>query len=139
MSNAIETQKLTITIHNQTNNPLLPRKELNCDVQSKQTPSKESLTSEISNLLGVDKQMIVLGSLVTGFGSDKTRFNCKLYKSREEMEKVEPFHVISKVFGVESVKFSKKMRKAERKKRQKVWGTERRNLLKAERKEKRGQ
>ena len=54
------------------------------------------------------------------------------------MEMVEPFHVVSKVFGVESSKMGKKMRKAERKKKQKVWGTERRNVLRAERKEARG-
>merc|ERR1712108_32115 len=134
MTNTLETQKLNITIHTQVNNPLLPRKELNCDVQSKQTPSKTSLTSEISNLLGVQKEMIGLGSLKSKFGSDKTSFLCKLYKTISQMEKVEPFPVISKIFGVESKKLGKKMRKAERKKKQKVWGTERRNVLRAERK-----
>ena len=138
MSTALDTQKLTITIHTQTTNPLLPRKELHCDVQCKQTPSKESLKNEISELLGVPKEMITLGSLRTGFGSDRTSFMCKLYRSRDQMEMVEPFHVVSKVFGVESSKMGKKMRKAERKKKQKVWGTERRNVLRAERKEARG-
>merc|ERR1712035_17458 len=138
MSNALETQKLSIEIHSQKNNLLLPRKELDCEVTAKQTPSKASLINELSNILGINKDMIVIGTCKTGFGSDKTKFFCKLYKDRESMEKVEPFHIISKIFNIESTKLSKKARKAERKKKSKVWGTERRNLLKAERKEARG-
>lgn len=138
MSNAVETQKLIINVISQENNLILPRKELNCEAVAKQTPSKESLINGLSNLLGINREMIVINSCRTGFGSDKTTFFCKIYKERESMEKVEPFHVISKIFKIESNKLSKKARKAERKKKSRVWGTERRNILKAERKEARG-
>ncbi|KAF7697552.1 30S ribosomal protein S24e [Cucumispora dikerogammari] len=138
MSSAVDTQKLVMHIISQENNLLLPRKELHCEVIAKQTPSKESLTNELSNTLGIQKDLIVIESCKTGFGSDKTTFFCKVYKERATMEKIEPFHVISKIYKVASTKMSKKARKAQRKKKSKIWGTERRNTLKAERKEARG-
>lgn len=138
MSNAIETQALNISIKKQSQNPIIPRSELFCEVTAKQTPSKKSLINELSNLLGMKQDMIVIDSCKTGFGSDKTSFFCKIYNDKESMEKIEPFHVLMKIFELEKTKSSKKARKNERKTKNKVWGTERRNILKAERKDKRG-
>ena len=125
---------MDIKIESTFQNPLISRTELTgFAISSSVAPTTAELTAHLVESFGI--KHVIVSNVKTGFGSKKTTFSAKLYKNDEVLRKVEKFHVLHKRFGVEKTKLPRRARKDLRKKKSKVWGSEKRNIKKEEKKQ----
>lgn len=109
-------------------NPLLSRKEITVSINHEQkgTPSKEAITSVISNLFKTKDTNVVVKNVHTRFGSQLTKCDVRIYENGEVKEKLE-----SKI----KRELSRRARKTERKSKAKMFGTLRRHVKKQEKRQ----
>ncbi|KAG0436540.1 40S ribosomal protein S24 [Dictyocoela muelleri] len=126
--------QLEIQILNIKENKLMERKEIDLraiHLQSS-TPTKEEMREKLSPMLKVKPENIILCGCKTRFGTNITMAKAKVYDSLDQLKKIEHFHVVSKITGEKKTKANRRARKDARKKRIAMWGTLKRNMKKAE-------
>lgn len=119
-------------------NKLLSRKELDVVAYhpGMPIPSREEITDKISELYQTSKKNIVVGNLKNRYGTHRTTLRAKIYSNAEVLSSVEKKHVVAKITGKELQITPRRVRKDERKKRYKIFGTIKRAMKKAEKKNK---
>ncbi|KRH92094.1 hypothetical protein M153_12152000428 [Pseudoloma neurophilia] len=124
-----------ISVKNEFNNKLLDRIELVLTVKHpKASFKKESVKSFIQKKYNTLNY--VCSESRTEFGKTETVTKCRVYKNKEQFEKIEDFHVLHKVGLKEKTKDPRRVRKDKRKRKVLTWGTQRRQDRKSERKQK---
>lgn len=126
---ALETQVCAV----KENRPL-QRKELMLRVSHSRasTPSKEEISSQISSLFKVKKDLIVVYGCQTKFGKNETKCNVKVYDNFDILKEVEKNSVVRSKTKEEIKKKVRRVRKDTRKKKSKIFGTIKRHVRKAE-------
>lgn len=119
-------------------NKLLSRKELAITVlhAGAAVPDRETLRSKIAELYQTGKDRIVVSSFKNRYGTHRTTLSAKIYSNADALESTEMRHVVTKLTGKEFKTVPRRVRKDERKKRYKMFGTLKRSMKKAERKNK---
>lgn len=114
-------------------NPLLNRREVTVTVNhhGQGTPAKQVITSELNQIYSVPAANIYVFKMNTKFGSSETTAEAHLYGSLDDMKKIEYPFVIARKTGVAIEKVGRRVRKEERKKKAKIFGTIKRNMTKA--------
>ncbi|KAG0416906.1 30S ribosomal protein S24e [Dictyocoela roeselum] len=132
MSNT--TGQLEIQILNIKENKLMERKEIELKATHLQssTPTKEEMRAKLSPLLKANPQNIIVCDCKTRFGTNITTAKAKVYDSLDQLKKIEHFHVVTKITGEKKTKANRRARKDARKKKVAMWGTLKRNMKKAE-------
>jgi len=72
--------------------PLLARKEIGGIVifASAKTPSNDEMKKAIASELKVDEKTVLVKHIYTGFGTNEAEFEAYVYKTLEDMKRVEP-------------------------------------------------
>ncbi|UYI26622.1 ribosomal protein S24 [Encephalitozoon cuniculi] len=119
-------------------NRLLSRKELDVVAYhpGMPIPSKEEIREKISELYQTKKDNVVVMDLKNRYGTHRTTLKAKIYSSIEVLSNIEKKHIVAKLTGKEFHVTPRRVRKDERKKRYKIFGTLKRAMKKAERKNK---
>jgi ribosomal protein S24E len=67
---------------------LLPRIDVIAEIAhlNKRTPSNEEVREELSKLMKVDKELILIKHIYTGYGSDISKIEAYAYNSKEDMD-----------------------------------------------------
>lgn len=127
---------LELEVESIRDNKLLSRKELRMVVHHPGAgiPDKESLRDKISELYQTNKKNIVVANLKNRYGTYRTTLNARIYPNTDALTSTEKKSVVARLTGEEIKKTPRRIRKDERKKRYKMFGTLRRNMRKAERK-----
>ncbi len=82
---------MEITVKNKKENPLLQREELTGEITfTGATPSNQQLKEELSKKIGAQQEVIVIRHIYTTFGGGKAAFEAVAYKSKEQLDKIEP-------------------------------------------------
>jgi|SRR3989344_8755153 len=82
---------LNLKILNEKQKKLLDRKEVELEaIYDKATPKKEEMLKEISSLLKIKENLIVLKKINQIFGASKAKVLVYVYASEESLKKVEP-------------------------------------------------
>ncbi|KAI5176392.1 small subunit ribosomal protein S24e [Pancytospora epiphaga] len=129
---------LAITVTKYNTNALLGRKEVELSIShpSQATPNKSVISSELSNLYTVPSDQIYVYGTKTGFGANLSVARAHLYNSLDDLKKIERSFVVTRLTGVSETKIKRIIRKQDRKKKSKIFGTEKRNMMKAKRRNK---
>ncbi len=90
--------ELTIRKVKEFENPLLFRKEYVFAVihEGKSTPSRIQIREELSKLLGVSKDLIVIRKLKTEFGMNLTYAEVHVYEDKKKMLEIEPRYILKR-------------------------------------------
>lgn len=116
-------------------NKLLDRIELVLAVKHPNTSfRKEQLKTFIQKKF--NSQNYVCGESRTEFGKPETVTKVRVYKNKEQFEKIEDFYVLYKMGLRKKDKDPRRVRKDKRKRKLLVWGSQRRQDKKMERKQK---
>lgn len=69
---------------------LLPRIDIIAEVShvNKKTPSTEEVKTELSKLMKVNKELILVKHIYSGYGSDISKIEAYAYDSKEDMESI---------------------------------------------------
>ncbi len=82
---------MEVAIKNKKENPLLLREELTGEITfTGATPSNQQLKEELVKKLGAQQEVIVIRHIYTKFGGGKASFEAVAYKSKEQLDKIEP-------------------------------------------------
>lgn len=82
---------MKIEIKEKKENPLLSRTEVSGVVIFQGvTPSNEKMAQSIASQLKVDTSVVKMKNIYTGFGEQKAKFLAFVYKSKEELDRIEP-------------------------------------------------
>lgn len=119
-------------------NKLLSRRELDVVAYhpGMPIPSQEEIRAKISELYQTNKKNIVVGNFKNRYGTHRTTLKAKIYSSVEALSNTEKKHIVAKLTGKEFQITPRRVRKDERKKRYKIFGTLKRAMKKAEKKNK---
>ena len=97
-------------------NKLLGRREINFNiVQEGSTPSKKDIRVEICKKLNLDPETVIIVKVDQSTGVRQGIGVAHAYKSKEQIAKQEPSHLVDRMNGVKGTKV-KKEKKAEAKK-----------------------
>ncbi len=79
-------------------NPLLYRKEYLFAVihDAQSTPSRQKLREEVSKILGVNKDLVVIRRIKTEFGMNVSKVEVHVYNNREKMLEIEPRYILKR-------------------------------------------
>mgnify|MGYP000277018215 FL=1 len=90
--------ELTIRKVKEFENPLLFRKEYVFAVihEGKSTPPRIQIREELSKLLGVSKDLIVIRKLKTEFGMNLTYAEVHVYEDKKKMLEIEPKYILKR-------------------------------------------
>lgn len=127
---------LDIRVNKYQNNPLLKRRELEITVNHDKTstPSKKEMAENISSSYSLPASQIYVFGIKTGFGSNESVAYAHIYNSMQDLKDIEKEHVIAKITGEVKSKINRRTKKQEKNKKLKIFGSERRNKMKAKRK-----
>ncbi|KAL6120616.1 rps24e [Nucleospora cyclopteri] len=114
-------------------NCVLKRREIElCIKHDRQpTPQKEIIRKELCTNYSVPETQIYVYNLRTGFGSNETNAMAHIYSDATEMREIVLPYVLRKITGEEIKKIPRRQRKDARKKKAKIFGTMKRNMQKA--------
>lgn len=87
---------MELKIKEDTRNPLLDRKEIKFEIQSKTTPTRESVKEELVGKTRADKNLIVIQSLKQRFGENVIEGYAKVYDNESSLKKIELEHVLNR-------------------------------------------
>ena len=73
-------------------NPLLSRTEIKAEINffNEPTPKKEDVQKKISAMEKADEKLVVIKNIHTSFSSGKANVLAYVYKSEDELKKIEP-------------------------------------------------
>lgn len=94
------------------------------------------MRDKIAELYQTDVKNIVIAGLRNRYGTHRTTLKAKIYSGLDVLCSIEKRNVVAKLTGKEFKIVPRRVRKDERKKRYKIFGTIKRNMKKAERKNK---
>ena len=82
---------MKLEIKEKKENPLLSRIEVSGIVTFQGvTPSNENMAKSIASQLKVDASVVKMKSIYTGFGEQQAKFVAFVYKSKEELDRIDP-------------------------------------------------
>ncbi len=82
---------MKLEIKEKKENPLLSRIEVSGIVTfAGATPSNEQMAQGIASQLKVDASVVKMKSIYTGFGEQQAKFLAFVYKSKEELDRIDP-------------------------------------------------
>ncbi len=82
---------MKLEIKEKKENPLLSRIEVSGIVTFEgATPSNEQMAKSIASQLKVDTSVVKMKNIYTGFGEQKAKFLAFVYKSKEELDRIDP-------------------------------------------------
>ena len=82
---------MDLTLGATKDNPLLNRKELTADISfTGKTPSYPEVTDALAQKLGVAKDVVAVQHVYTAFGATKAKVLAHVYKTAEDLKKIEP-------------------------------------------------
>lgn len=89
---------MEINIIEETENKLLNRKEIHfeCSYLGEATPPILDVKNKLVAQLDVDKTLLVVDKLKPSFGEGKAKGYAKIYESEEDLNTIEPEHVLNK-------------------------------------------
>lgn len=127
-----------LRVVNSFSNALFNRREISLVVEhnKESTPTKDYVRKELSTNFSVPENQIYVFGMKTKFGSHTTDVQAHLYSNFEEMKRIVLPHVLRRITGEEKQKVARRMRKDARKKKAKIFGTMKRNMKKAEKRNK---
>lgn len=119
-------------------NKLLSRRELEVVAHhpGMPIPSKEEVCEKISELYQTNKKNVVVSDLSNRYGTHRTSLKARIYSSADALADIERKHIVARLTGKEFKTVPRRVRKDERKKRVKIFGTIKRAMKKAEKKNK---
>jgi ribosomal protein S24E len=86
-----DNSKMNLTIKQETESPLLSRKEIKAEVIfEKATPSNDEVAKDIASKTKSSPELIVVKHIYTKFGETKADVEAYIYQSKEALEKIEP-------------------------------------------------
>lgn len=117
-------------------NHLLNRKEVQLEIthNNQASPSKETVTTELSSNYSLPTKQIYVYGMSTKPGLHKTVALANMYNSFDDLKKIEREFVVARITGERPVKVPRRQKKDARIKRYKMFGTLKRNMKKANRK-----
>ncbi|MCR8433608.1 MAG: 30S ribosomal protein S24e [Crenarchaeota archaeon] len=79
-------------------NPLLRRKEYLFAIihDGEPTPSRVRIREELSKLLGISRDLIVVRKLKTEFGTNTSYATVHIYESKDDLLSIEPKHILKR-------------------------------------------
>jgi len=84
---------MNISQLSKTENPLLSREEVSCEITGfKTTPNRAEVRGELASNLGVDEKLVVVTSIQQKFGEGRTVVNANVYANAESLA-IEPAHL----------------------------------------------
>lgn len=98
------------------------------------TPSKSEISTKICSLFKVKNDFVVVQDCKNKFGTHEMKCNVKVYDSLDVLKAVEKKSILKSKFNIEKKRKIRRVRKDEKKKKAKMFGTLRRNIRKAEKK-----
>jgi len=82
---------MKLEIKNKKENPLLSRIEVSGTLSfAGVTPSNEQVAQSIASQLKVDVSVVKMKSIYTGFGEQQAEFAAFVYKTKADLDKIEP-------------------------------------------------
>ncbi|KAF9763342.1 30S ribosomal protein S24e [Nosema granulosis] len=119
-------------------NELLNRNELELAISHERSsvPTKKEIATQISKIFSTKGDSIVVYDITSKAGTHQSVGKVNVYSSVEAMKKVEKDYMVVRKTGETKIKKPRRARKDERKKLYKRFGTVRRAVRKAERKDK---
>ncbi|EPR79176.1 40s ribosomal protein s24 [Spraguea lophii 42_110] len=135
-------QSFSIEILSRYDNELLHRSEvdLNISHENAMTPSRSDVAQKLAQLFNTGVNNIVIRGTKTFFGSGNSKVKVKVYNNMDQLKKIEHFCELKRIAEKSKTemqlveKLPRRTRKDNRKKRNKMWGTEKRRMKKAEKK-----
>ncbi|EQB59815.1 40s ribosomal protein s24 [Vairimorpha apis BRL 01] len=121
-----------------TTNILLNRQELNLKIHHKESPvpPKTVITEKLSKLFQTSKDNIVLYDIFNVQGTHESVGKVNIYNNKSDLKNVEKDYVVQRKTGESKTRKPRRARKDERKKSYARFGTVKRAMKKAERKNK---
>ena len=131
--------KATLRIRKYIQNKLLDRKQFVVDLQhpGDKAPTRDEIKEQVSKTLHSNKDLIVIFGLHTVFGGGRTTGFGFVYDSKDALTKYEPKHRLIKAGLATKGTKTRRMRKNDRKRKVKVWGSGVRAAAHKERRQKR--
>ena len=89
---------MEVTVVSDSNNAMLGRREITFSVaQDDRTVSKEELKKELCKKLNLAPELTVITRIDQRFGARQSRGAAHSYKSKEDLERMEPRHIIARL------------------------------------------
>ncbi|RLF67693.1 MAG: 30S ribosomal protein S24e [Thermoplasmata archaeon] len=97
---------MELQIESKKYNPLLKRTEIYARIVHKKsaTPSREDVRNLIASEFGVNKDLVIIHYIRTGFGWTVSKVYAKIYDSIEDLRRIEPKHMLRKHGLIEEAK-----------------------------------
>ncbi|HDJ51516.1 MAG TPA: 30S ribosomal protein S24e [Thermoprotei archaeon] len=97
---------MELQIESKRYNPLLKRTEIYARIVHKKsaTPSREDVRNLIASEFGVNKDLVIIHYIRTGFGWTVSKAYAKIYDSIEDLRRIEPKHMLRKHGLIEEAK-----------------------------------
>ncbi len=103
---------MKVEIIEERENPLLERRELKFKVTHEAaTPRREEVREKLIALANASGDTVVLASLLPKFGARESLGTARIYRSKEQLKKVEHKHAVRKNFPEEAKPEAKKEEK----------------------------
>ena len=98
-------------------NPLLMRTEIHYRIYhpNETTPKREMVREELARKMNITKDRVIVDHLKSEFGKSETLGYAKIYKNREEAQKIEREHILKRNFLEKIGKPAKKKKKKSKK------------------------
>jgi small subunit ribosomal protein S24e len=92
--------RMEIVVEKDTKNPLLNRREIYIRVkyQDEATPSRNAVREKICGLFNADPSKVVVSYIKPQFGMGEALSYVKIYDTEEDLQKIEPKHIIARNF-----------------------------------------
>ncbi len=82
---------MNLEIIDKKQNPVLSRIEIKATIGfEKATPSNDEVKKEIASKLKADEKLVVIKGIYTDFGITKADVNAYVYKTKKDLDKIEP-------------------------------------------------
>ena len=90
--------ELELEIETEKENQLINRREITLIAHhpEMETPDRNKLMSEISNLIGVSKDKVIVDKINSEFGSKKSSVTTRIYESKDDALRYEPEYKLKK-------------------------------------------
>ncbi|MCD6547674.1 MAG: hypothetical protein J7K22_03935 [Nanoarchaeota archaeon] len=89
---------MEIKIISETENKVIPRKELNIEVDYEQAPPKRiEVRDALAEQLKKEKNLVIVKKLANVFGQRKMFGNVNVYEKDEDVKKYEPKHILKRL------------------------------------------
>lgn len=117
---------------------MLGRRELELSINhaGKATPAKAEVQAKIAELYQTRKDGILVFDMCNQQGTNTSISKCRIYGSLDDLKKIELPYAIRRITGEVKGGKPRRARKDERKKKAKMFGSLKRNMKKAEKKNK---